>query len=118
MGIIGRRRRLSRTWLHARRAGDPRAIDSGFSASFLFKAERQDLLPGPQSGTSGPTNVFSINPNGTGELDLTSENGYSDERPSASADGHEPSGRKQRRRLSELGPAAASPIGSGSTPRP
>jgi Tol biopolymer transport system component len=45
------------------------------------------FFQGPQSGTSGPADVFSINPNGTGELDLTLENGYSDERPSASADG-------------------------------
>jgi Tol biopolymer transport system component len=42
---------------------------------------------GPQSGETGPTDIFSINPNGSEPLDLTSANGLSDERPNVSADG-------------------------------
>jgi Tol biopolymer transport system component len=62
------------------------AIPASAQASFSGQ-NGKIFFQGPQSGTSGPADVFSINPNGTGELDLTLENGYSDERPSASADG-------------------------------
>ena len=33
------------------------------------------------------TDLFSVDPNGAGALDLTAANGYSEERPAASADG-------------------------------
>ena len=52
---------------------------SGQNGKVFFQA--------PQSGSSGPSDVFSINPDGTGKLDITFENGFSEERPSASADG-------------------------------
>jgi WD40 repeat protein len=42
---------------------------------------------GPQSGTSGPADIFSVEPLGGEPLDLTKENGFSEERPSASANG-------------------------------
>ncbi len=42
---------------------------------------------GPQSGETGPTDIFSINPDGSEALDLTSGNGLSEERPNVSADG-------------------------------
>jgi|GEM_PF-7101565 len=45
------------------------------------------IFQGPQSGTSGPADVFSIDPLGGEALDLTKENGFSEERPAASADG-------------------------------
>ncbi|MDQ2629626.1 MAG: hypothetical protein M3Y75_01435 [Actinomycetota bacterium] len=41
----------------------------------------------PQSGTSGPTDVFSIDPLGGEPVDLTKDNGFSEQRPAASADG-------------------------------
>lgn len=41
----------------------------------------------PESGTSGPANVFSINPDGSEPLDLTKNSNVHDERPAASADG-------------------------------
>jgi Tol biopolymer transport system component len=41
---------------------------------------------GPQSGETGPTDIFSINPNGSEALDLTSGS-LSEERPNVSADG-------------------------------
>ena len=64
------------------------ALSIPASAQASFSGQNGKIFfQGPQSGTSGPADVFSINPNGTGELDLTFENGYSDERPSASADG-------------------------------
>ncbi len=62
------------------------AIPAAAQASFSGQ-NGKIFFQGPQSGEDGPADVFSINPNGTGELDLTLENGYSDERPSASADG-------------------------------
>ena len=64
------------------------ALSIPASAQASFSGQNGKIFfQGPQSGTSGPADVFSVNPNGTGELDLTFENGYSDERPSASADG-------------------------------
>jgi Tol biopolymer transport system component len=64
------------------------ALSVPASAQASFSGQNGKIFfQGPQSGTSGPADVFSINPDGTGELDLTFENGYSDERPSASADG-------------------------------
>ena len=42
---------------------------------------------GPQTGETGPTDIFSVNPNGSEAVDLTSANGLSDERPNVSADG-------------------------------
>jgi hypothetical protein len=45
------------------------------------------FFQGPQSGTSGPADVFSIEPLGGEALDLTKDNGFSEERPAASADG-------------------------------
>lgn len=42
---------------------------------------------GPQSGETGPADIYRVNPDG-GELqDLTSGNGFSEERPNVSADG-------------------------------
>src|SRR5664279_5693843 len=58
------------------------------SAQASFSGQNGKIFfQGPQSGSSGPADVFSINPDGSEKLDLTLENGYSDERPSASADG-------------------------------
>ncbi len=42
---------------------------------------------GPQSGTGGPADVFSIDPLGGEPLDLTKDNGFSEERPSVSGNG-------------------------------
>jgi Tol biopolymer transport system component len=42
---------------------------------------------GPHEGESGPADIFSVNPDGSEALDLTSGNGFSDERPNVSADG-------------------------------
>jgi hypothetical protein len=42
---------------------------------------------GPQSGTDGPADIFSVAPLGGEPLDLTKENGFSEERPSASGNG-------------------------------
>ncbi|HEX3042061.1 MAG TPA: hypothetical protein VHP56_08255 [Solirubrobacterales bacterium] len=42
---------------------------------------------GPQSGTSGPADIFSVDPLGGEPLDLTKENGFSEERPGASGNG-------------------------------
>jgi Tol biopolymer transport system component len=42
---------------------------------------------GPESGNSGPGDIFSVNPDGSQSLDLTPKSGYSEERPAASADG-------------------------------
>ncbi|HEU4738239.1 MAG TPA: hypothetical protein VFS54_04050 [Solirubrobacterales bacterium] len=42
---------------------------------------------GPQSGTSGPADIFSVDPLGGEPLDLTKDNGLSEQRPSASANG-------------------------------
>ena len=42
---------------------------------------------GPQSGTSGPADIFSVDPLGGEPLDLTKGNGFSEERPAASANG-------------------------------
>jgi hypothetical protein len=45
------------------------------------------FFEGPQTGTDGPADVFSITPLGGEPLDLTKENGFSNQRPAASADG-------------------------------
>lgn len=63
-------------------AGVPAAAQASFSGQ-----NGKIFFQGPQSGTSGPADVFSINPDGSEKLDLTFENGFSNERPSASADG-------------------------------
>jgi len=42
---------------------------------------------GPQGGTSGPADIFSVDPLGGEPLDLTKENGFSEERPGVSANG-------------------------------
>jgi len=42
---------------------------------------------GPQSGESGPADIYRVNPDGSEPQDLTSGNGFSEERPSVSADG-------------------------------
>jgi TolB protein len=42
---------------------------------------------GPQSGTSGPADIFSVDPLGGEPLDLTKDNGFSEQRPNASANG-------------------------------
>ncbi len=58
------------------------------SAQASFSGQNGKIFfQGLQSGTSGPADVFSINPDGSEKLDLTFENGFSDERPSGSADG-------------------------------
>jgi TolB protein len=45
------------------------------------------FFEGPQSGTSGPADIFSVDPLGGEPLDLTKENGFSEQRPGVSADG-------------------------------
>ncbi len=45
------------------------------------------FFEGPQSGSTGPTDIFSIDPLGGGALDLTKDNGLNEQRPAASADG-------------------------------
>jgi Tol biopolymer transport system component len=42
---------------------------------------------GPEAGTSGPADIFGINPDGSGGLDLTPNKNVHDERPSVSPDG-------------------------------
>lgn len=42
---------------------------------------------GPEAGTSGPADVFGINPDGSGVLDLTPNKNVHDERPAVSPDG-------------------------------
>jgi hypothetical protein len=42
---------------------------------------------GPQSGEDGPADIYRVNPDGSEPQDLTSGNGFSEERPSVSADG-------------------------------
>src|SRR6476646_6301122 len=45
------------------------------------------FFEGPQSGTSGPADIFSVDPLGGEPLDLTKENGFSEQRPGVSANG-------------------------------
>jgi dipeptidyl aminopeptidase/acylaminoacyl peptidase len=42
---------------------------------------------GPQSGETGPSDIFRVNPDGGEPQDLTAGNGFSGERPNLSADG-------------------------------
>src|SRR4051812_45645945 len=42
---------------------------------------------GPQSGEDGPSDIFRVNADGSEPQDLTSGNGFSEERPNVSADG-------------------------------
>jgi Tol biopolymer transport system component len=42
---------------------------------------------GPQSGEDGPADIYRVNPDGGEPQDLTSGNGFSEERPNVSADG-------------------------------
>ena len=42
---------------------------------------------GPQSGETGPADIYRVNPDGGEAVDLTSGNGFSEERPNVSADG-------------------------------
>lgn len=56
------------------------------SATFAG-ANGRIFFQGPQSGTSGPADVFSIDPLGGEALNLTKDNGFSEERPAVSADG-------------------------------
>jgi Tol biopolymer transport system component len=42
---------------------------------------------GPQTGETGPTDIYRVNPDGSEPQDLTSGNGFSEERPNVSADG-------------------------------
>jgi len=62
------------------------ALSAPASATFAGSNGRV-FFQGPQSGTSGPSDIFSIDPLGGEALDLTKENGFSEERPAASADG-------------------------------
>lgn len=62
------------------------ALPASASATFAG-ANGKIFFEGPQSGTSGPADVFSIDPLGGEPLDLTKENGFSNQRPAASADG-------------------------------
>src|SRR6476620_9460494 len=57
------------------------------SAPASFSGQNGKVFFEGHAGSSGPADVFSINPDGTEKLDLTFENGFSEERPSASADG-------------------------------
>jgi Tol biopolymer transport system component len=62
------------------------ALPATSSATFAG-ANGTIFFQGPQSGTSGPADVFAISPLGGEAFDLTKENGFSEERPAASADG-------------------------------
>jgi Tol biopolymer transport system component len=42
---------------------------------------------GPQTGETGPADIYRVNPDGSEAQDLTSGNGFSEERPNVSADG-------------------------------
>jgi hypothetical protein len=42
---------------------------------------------GPQSGETGPADIYRVNPDGGEPQDLTSGNGFSEQRPNVSADG-------------------------------
>jgi Tol biopolymer transport system component len=79
-----RRRRL--TALVAAAALVALALPASSSATFSGQ-NGKIFYQGPQGGTSGPADVFSVNPDGSENVDLTAENGYSEERPAASADG-------------------------------
>jgi Tol biopolymer transport system component len=64
------------------------AVGIPASAPASFSGQNGRIFfEGPQLGSSGPADVFSINPDGSGVLDSTFENGFSEERPAASADG-------------------------------
>lgn len=57
------------------------------SAPASFSGQNGKVFYEGHAGSSGPADVFSVNPDGTEKLNLTFENGFSEERPSASADG-------------------------------
>jgi TolB protein len=44
---------------------------------------------GPQSGESGPADIYRVNPDRSEPQDLTAGNGFSEERPNVSADGRQ-----------------------------
>ncbi|HMC51060.1 MAG TPA: hypothetical protein VKH20_10490 [Solirubrobacterales bacterium] len=50
-------------------------------------ANGQIYFQGPQTGEDGPADIYRINPSGGEAVDLTSANGFSEERPNVSADG-------------------------------
>lgn len=64
-------------------------------AALVFAAAAPASFPGANGKVfyeqnvegTGETDVFSVDPNGGGALDLTAANGHSEERPAASADG-------------------------------
>lgn len=62
------------------------ALPTTASATFAGSNGRI-VFQGPQSGTSGPADVFGIDPLGGEALDLTEANGFSEERPAVAADG-------------------------------
>jgi Tol biopolymer transport system component len=63
------------------------ALPSSAGATFAG-SNGKIFFEGPQTGTDGPADVFSIDPVGGEPLDLSKENGFSEERPAASADSH------------------------------
>jgi Tol biopolymer transport system component len=50
-------------------------------------ADGKIYYQGPQSGETGPSDIFRVNPDGSEPQDLTAGNGFSEERPNVSADG-------------------------------
>lgn len=59
-----------------------------FSPASFSGANGKVYFEGPEgSSSSGPGDIYSINPNGTGKVDLTEGETTTDERPAASADG-------------------------------
>jgi hypothetical protein len=62
------------------------ALPATASATFAG-SNGKIFFQGPQSGTDGPSDVFSVDPLGGEPLDLTKDNGFSEQRPAASADG-------------------------------
>lgn len=62
------------------------ALPATATATFAG-ANGKIFFEGPQSGTSGPADVFSVDPLGGEPVDLTKGNGISEQRPAASADG-------------------------------
>jgi Tol biopolymer transport system component len=60
----------------------PAAAPASFSG-----ANGKIFYQAPQFGDKGPSDVFSVNPDGSENIDLTAENGFNEERPAGSADG-------------------------------
>jgi hypothetical protein len=62
------------------------ALPAGAAAT-IAGSNGKIFYQGPQSGTDGPADIFSVDPLGGEPLDLTKENGFSEERPGVSGNG-------------------------------